>query len=269
MPSWLSPMIAEGISPALALVLIALGVVVTGIAKSGFGGGIGVLSVPLLAAAMSADKALGVMLPVLLAADVFAVWQHRRDASRFHLKWSLVGAVAGVLVGGAILMWFARGDDPAAASRRLAVALKYCVSIIALLMVAVQVFRLLGGKLPRVPDVPSSGVAFGALAGVTSTLAHAAGPVMSAYLLEQRLSKAKLVGTMVLFFFVLNLIKVPVFVGQSLITVATLKASALLALLVPAGSLLGLWMHRHVPEKPFTVVMYAATAVTAGYMLLS
>ena len=57
----------------LALVALGVSVIIIGIAKSGFGGGVGILAVPLTAAALNADTAVGVLLPLLIAGDMFAV----------------------------------------------------------------------------------------------------------------------------------------------------------------------------------------------------
>jgi hypothetical protein len=204
------------------------------------------------------------MLPVLIAADVFAVWQHRRQYHRSLLVWTLAGSLVGVAAGALVLVAFARNGTSQAAEQQLDTALLWCVGVISLVMVGIQVYRWAGGRLPRISGGPVASVPFGALAGVTSTLAHSAGPVMSVYLLEQRLQRHMLVGTMVLFFFVLNLVKVPVYVAQGLIDASTLTFSVMLMPLVPVGSLLGFWMLRHIAERPFTLVMYLAAAAAGA-----
>ncbi|MEL7088886.1 MAG: TSUP family transporter, partial [Planctomycetota bacterium] len=112
-----------------------------------------------------------------------------------------------------------------------------------------------------------AGLTAGGLAGFVSTLAHAAGPVMTVYVLDQGLEKRRTVGTLVLFFFVLNLLKLPTFVGLELITGRTLAASLLLIPLVPLGSLLGLCLNRAIPEKPFTWVMYLGAGAAGAWLV--
>jgi len=138
---------------------------------------------------------------------------------------------------------------------------------VCLALVALQLYRLAGGRVPRIPPGRRTGAAVGGLAGFVSTLAHAAGPVMSVYLLDQRLKKAELVGTLVVFFFVLNLMKMPGYLALGVIDGDTLRASALLLPLVPVGAVLGLWLHRRVPERPFTLIMYAGAAAAGGRMV--
>ena len=260
MPEFLLQMIPEGVSPGWALAAMAAAVIVIGIAKSGFGGGIGILAVPLMAAALNPANALGVMLPVLITADVFAVVQHRRHRSGRHLRVTLAGAVVGVVAGSAVLWLFGEVG-------MLKPLLNLTVGGVCVLLVAVQCFRLLGGSVPRVPDTVAAGTTAGGAAGFVSTLAHSAGPVMSIYLLEHRVEKAKLVGTLVLFFFLLNLMKLPTFIGLGLINGQTLLASAVCIVVVPIGSLIGYWMHGRIREKPFVLVMYLGAAAAGVRMI--
>lgn len=252
----------------VALSALALAVLITGVAKSGFGGGVGILAVPLVAVALDAAIAVAVMLPILIVADVVAVTQHRKERSAFHLKWTLVGGVVGILLG-SLLLWHFKSGDLTAAQRgdSLKTALNFTVGGVCVLLVGLQVYRMTGGTVPAIPRHRVAGMAAGGAAGFVSTLAHAAGPVMTVYILDQGLEKRRVVGTLVLFFFILNLLKLPTFIGLELITGRTLAASAILIPLVPLGSLLGLWLNRLIPEKPFTLVMYAGAAVAGVWLV--
>lgn len=243
--------------------LVIAAVIVMGIAKSGFGGGIGILAVPLIANAMPADQALGVMLPILILADLFAVYQHRGQWSWRHMRPALLGAVFGIGLG-TLLFFLLRSGSKG----NLASLLSIFVGSICLLMVGVQVYRLSGGKVPKLPGNKPTGIAVGAAAGFTSMLAHAAGPIMSIYWLDQKLGKRVLTGSLVFFFILVNTAKLPSYVQLEMITVSTLKESAFFALFVPIGSLLGIVMHHRIPEKPFTAVMYAGAAVAGGWLIL-
>lgn len=235
-------------------------VLIIGIAKSGFGGGIGILAVPLLALALNPEVAVGVLLPILILGDIVALIQHRKFRSWRHLRWAFVGGAVGIGVG-TILFWVFRSSEV------MATALNLTVGGVCVVFVGIQVYRMLGGKVPAVPDNAASGVTAGGVAGVVSTLAHSAGPVMTIYLLEHKLEKRILVGTLVLFFFLLNLAKLPTYVGFGLINGKTLLASAIMLPLVPVGSLLGLWMHRVIAERPFTFIMYAGAAAAGLRMV--
>lgn len=243
--------------------LVIAAVIVMGIAKSGFGGGIGILAVPLVANAMPPERALAVMLPILIVADTFAVYQHRRQWSWPHVKPALLGAAAGIGLGTALLFLLRAG-----AKDGLAAMLSILVGGICLLMVAVQVYRLFGGRVPPLPGGTPAGVAAGSAAGFTSTLAHAAGPIMSVYWLDQKLGKRVLTGSLVLLFILINTAKVPAYVALGMINPGTLKESAVFALFVPIGSLLGIVMHHRIPEKPFAAVMYAGAAAAGGWLMI-
>ena len=241
---------------------LGLGVLIIGIAKAGFGGGIGILAVPLVANALPAERAIGVMLPILILADVFSVWSHRKGVSRRHLWPMLVGAAVGVMIGAAVLWTFQNSGHAT-----LTWALNMTIGSVCLCFVAIQLYRMLGGRVPHIPPGPVGGATSGGLAGIVSTIAHAAGPIISIYLLEQRLDKSRLVATMLLFFLVLNCLKLPTYLALGLVTTRTLTESALFAAFVPVGIIVGLWMHKRIAEKPFVLIMYLAAAAAGARML--
>lgn len=259
-PDAFTQALAPGVPLWAAVLAAATAAVVLGVAKSGFGGGVGILAVPLTALALDPRLAMGVLLPVLIAADLFAVYQHWGQQSWRHLRPAFIGAAFGIALG-TLLLWVFRQAGT------LTTALNLTVGGVCLLLVIVQLYRLAGGKVPRIPDRPAASANAGFLSGVVSTLAHSAGPIMSVYLLEHRLDKGRLVGTLVLFFYVVNVAKLPSFIGLGLITPQTLLISAAMAVVVPAGSLLGLYLHRRVAERPFAVVMYTGAAAAAARMI--
>ena len=208
------------------------------------------------------------MLPILIVADVFAVYQHRKQRSWPHLRPALLGGVAGIVLGTGLLFLLIDGSNKTRSSENVSAVLSVLVGSICLLMVAVQVYRLCGGRVPHMPGTKPMGVGVGSAAGFTSMLAHAAGPIMSIYWLDQRMGKRLLTGSLVLYFFLVNTLKLPSYLALGWITWATLKESAVFALFVPIGSLLGIVMHHRIPEKPFTAVMYAGAAVAGAWLIV-
>ncbi len=265
--AWL-PTPPDGTAAWAYYALVIAGVIVMGIAKSGFGGGIGILAVPLIVNAMPADRALGVMLPILIVADSFAVYQHRRQWDWSAMRPALGGAAVGIALGTLLLFLLIDGDDQRGSTDSVAAVLSVLVGSICLLMVGVQVYRMLGGHVPKLPGNKPTAVGVGASAGFVSMLAHAAGPIMSIYWLDQKLSKRVLTGSLVLFFILVNTAKLPSYVALNWITLETLKESAFFVLFVPIGSLLGIAMHHRIPEKPFTAVMYAGAAAAGGWLIV-
>jgi uncharacterized protein len=100
-----------------------------------------------------------------------------------------------------------------------------------------------------------------------STMSHGAGPIVTLYLLQEKLEKRILVGTLVFFFLLVNAAKVPTFVAMGWINAGTLRDGLWTLPLLPLGTLAGAWLMKRMPEKPFIVVLYVATSVTAAHMI--
>ena len=80
--------------------LCALGaVLLIGIAKAGFGGGVGILAVPLLALTVSVAEAAALLLPLLMACDVFAVQHYRETFDKVSVVRLLPGSILGIGAG--------------------------------------------------------------------------------------------------------------------------------------------------------------------------
>ena len=242
------------------LTAMSVAVLLIGMGKSGFGIGLGVLTMPLVANALPAQRALGVILPLLILGDLFAVWTHRRHCSWAPLRWLIIGGVIGIALGTAVIWLFEKEGV-------LTTALNLTVGGVCLLFALVQGYRLLGGRVPNIPASPVVGIGAGTAAGVVSTITHSAGPIIVIYMLEQKLAKQVVVGTMVVYFLLGNSIKVPGYVWLDLINKQTLIESAVWAPLVALGAVVGIWMIRRIPQKPFTLIMYAIAAVSAARMM--
>ncbi|MEX0746096.1 MAG: sulfite exporter TauE/SafE family protein [Phycisphaeraceae bacterium] len=242
------------------LVCVGGAVLILGIAKAGFGGGVGILAVPLMAVALPPAQTIGVMLPVLVVADLFSVAHHRGNDSRPHLTWLITGAIAGI-VGGTLVLILLRQTEA------FNTWLNLIIGSLCLVFVTIQCYRLAGGHVPHVSALPYAGRIAGFTAGFVSTIIHAAGPVITIYLLEQRLAKHLLVGTAVMFAFAGNLLKLPTYFGLQLINPVTLVQSLWCLPLVPVGTMTGIWMHKRINEKAFTIIMYVGAAAAAAHML--
>lgn len=254
------PPVPEGVAPWWFITAMVVAVMIIGIGKAGFGGAIGILAVPLTANVMPAGAALGVMLPILIAGDAFSSLHHIRNVSRPVLSPLLTGAFVGIALGSAGLL--ALSD-----LTNLQAVLNIVVGVVCLSLVALQCYRLAGGRVPHVPHGPVAGGVTGFVAGIVSVLAHSAGPVASIYMLEIKLDKARHVGTLVAFFFAVNLAKVPTYLWLGLINRDTLLVSAWFIPLIPIGTYVGYKLHHRIPEKPFTLVIYAAAAIAAARMV--
>jgi hypothetical protein len=229
--------------PAFYAVAI-FAILLTGVSKGGFGGGSAGIAVPLMSIFIAPPEAAAIMLPILCAMDVFGLHAYRGRWSREHLAILLPGALVGI-VGGA----FAFG----AMSPN---AIRLVVGGIAVVFALNRWFKLserLAARLAasRKPPGRVAGAFWGALSGFTSTLAHAGGPPFVIYMLPHKPDKTTFVATSVVFFLIVNYVKlVPYyFLGQ--LNVENLATSLLFAPLAPIGIWLGVWLHKHLTEGVF------------------
>ena len=239
-----------------------------GVTKSGFGSGVGLMIVPMALLAMThmgyaPQATLGLMLPLLVTGDVLAVWQYRKRFSPRLILRLLPGSLAGVIAGWALLSWFNSQN------KTVAIALvELEVGIESVGLVSLHWWRTRHGKLQALarPTWPRSSLT-GLLAGASSTLAHAAGPIIALYLLPQKLDRAVFVGTSANYFFLLNLAKLPAYWRSHDMNRSTLLLSARTVPLVIFGALFGLWLNRRINDKAFSKIIYFVTFLLGWYLL--
>src|SRR4029077_20208403 len=111
---------------------------------------------------------------------------------------------------------------------------------------------------PRAPRVPgaASGVFWGAMAAFTSTIAQAGAPPYYVHILPQKLDKMTFVGTTLIFFALINWMKLVPFIALGQFSAETLTASAALLPLAVATNFLGIWLVRRMPTELFYKVAY-------------
>jgi hypothetical protein len=207
--------------------------------------------------------ALGLMLPLLIVGDVIAVWQYRRLFSLAIVRRLLPGSAVGVIVGGGLLWWFHRQPP-----RLLTPLIKLEVALESIVLVGLHWWRVWRGTHLHVRPSPLKSTVVGAAAGVSSTLAHAAGPIIALYLLPQRLERQLFVGTCAIYFFLLNTAKLPVYARGEMFSRPVLVLSAEMSPLVVAGALFGVWVNRRMNDAVFTKAVYAATFALGWYLLI-
>ncbi len=220
-------------------------VLLVGISKGGFAGGLGTLAVPLLALMVDPRVAAAIMLPILCTMDIFTAWRYRRDWDMKTLKILLPGALVGIVIGG--LTFSIMNAD----------MIRVIVGAMAIYFVANYWFvqhrnsqvephshnRLKGGLL-------------GAASGFTSFIAHAGGPPLSQYLFPLRLDKTVLVGTSVMFFIIVNYVKLIPYAWLGQLSLENLRMSLFLLPFAPIGVWFGIWMHNRVSNVLFYVICY-------------
>ena len=170
--------------------LAIVGVVLTGISKSGFAGGAGVVAVPMLALVISVPQATALMLPLLLVMDVRTIQYYRQHMSRSELKAIIPGAIVGITAGGLLM-----GSIADAVLQ-------------AVLGVVSMVFASWQSITPYFNRMRGAGLLWSSISGLTSTLIHAGGPPINIYLVGRQLPKLTWLATAGVFFGVMNVIKI-------------------------------------------------------------
>jgi uncharacterized protein len=237
-------------SPAFIVAAIAA-VVLTGISKAGLGiaGGI---SVPILALVMSPIQAAAIMLPILLVMDGVSLYLYRRDWSREHMKIILPAGVLGTLIGWATFRFL---DEH---------SLRILLGIISIGFVT----QSWASRQPPDPTPKRvKGTFWATLSGITSFVAHSGGPPLYVYLLPLRLPKAVHVGTTVIFFAIINALKVVPYLTLGLFDSTNLTTSLYLLPLSPIGIFAGIWIQRRLSTQWFFRVAYVLLFCT-GLKLL-
>ncbi len=234
--------------------LAALAVLIIGISKSGFGSGIAVLGVPLMALMVSPTKAAAILLPLLIGFDIFNLFHYRSRFDRVNLIILLPAAMVGILIGALTFRYFSDAH------------IRILIGGIAIIFV----FNYVVGKQKERPKTGPNrvkGSFWGAVAGFTSFGVHAGGLPVSMYLLPQRLDKTTFVGTTVVFFAIVNLVKLIPYGVLGQLNTGNFLTSLILAPFVPIGFWLGIKLHKIVDEKLFYNLAYFFLLI-AGVKLL-
>jgi hypothetical protein len=232
-------------------------VFIFGISKGGFGGGLGILAVPLLSLIVSPVQAASVLLPVLCVIDLIGLRAYRWRWDILNLKILIPGAVAGIITG-ALLFRFMSPEF-----------FKLLLGIISILFSLDYFYR----RFLRLDMVASKahviyGSLAGAVAGFTSFIAHAGGPPITMYLLPQRMHPTRFVATTVLLFTVINYLKLIPYGWLGLLGVGNLLTSFILLPFACIGFYAGIWLHSRIPQDVFYRICYLLLFIV-GLKLIS
>lgn len=235
-------------------IISVIAILLTGISKSGFGGGLGVMSVPLMSLFVAPQFAAAVMMPILLTMDILIVWRFRHTWSRTIVFGLLPSALLGLFIGSLVFEFLDAN------------IVRLLIGMLAAFFV-IQ-FLVNRRRLMQPAKAPKLLVwALGCLSGFSSFVAHAGGPPVKGYLLQQKLEKSWFVGTNTVFFFSLNFIKTLAYGASGTLTVESLRTSLILGPVLLLGVFLGARMHRFVPQNLFVNIVYGFLALTATKLL--
>lgn len=274
-----------GLGALLTLVVAAL---LIGFSKTAIGG-VALISVAVFAAVLPSRLSTGVVLPLLIVGDVVAVRSYHA-----HADWrTLIRLIPAVLVGMAAGWAFiAQVDDT---------VMRRAIGAILLALVALQLLTRWRQRTatsapsgsrpessttppttpptapPTSPPTPptsprTSGQrlaawGYGSLAGFTTAVANTGGPAMSLYLLAARYTVLAFMGTMSWFFFMINVVKVPMGAALQIITPSTLLLDLVLVIPVLVGTWIGRWTLPRVSQQLFERLVLITTVLAAANLI--
>ncbi len=236
---------------------VSLAIALVGLSRISFGGGPGVIAVPLLSFILPPSKAAGVLLPIMIVCDFILLRFYFRHGQWHLIKLLLPGTFFGIIIG-TVTFAFSSED--------------FLRKLLGLICVLFFLLRILRGRILEAEKNMKPGwlnsFFFGAGAGYTSTILHAGGPALTIFLLPQKLAPVVFVSTCVCYFTLVNLLKVPGYVTQDLITRETLIYGLWILPAMITGSLIGVWVNSRVPEKIFMKTVYAFLLLIGIYFLI-
>lgn len=254
--------ILPGIPVPLFWLFTGLAIIILGISKSGMSGA-AILSLPLMMTVMPVDKVAATMLPLLVLCDINAIYHHRLNVVWRQVLAVYLPAIIGIVIGS--FMWWRIGQ---AGVEVYAVGLKRFVGAIAIVFGLYIIARESSLKWASEHRAgPVWAIVAGVMGGITTTLAHAAGPIVSLYFFSQGMGKRLFVGTMAWTFMLLNLTKLPFYGAIGMLRSDVLLFDLYLVPLIPVGSYMGKWLLTHVSESVFNRVIMVLTLL-AGIQLL-
>lgn len=239
-------------NPAFWMVAV-VAVIITGISKGGFGG-LALFSVPLMALTISPIQAASILLPILIIMDWISAWSYRKHWNKSLVFRLVPAAIIGIGIGWALAGFVT--DDMV----RL---------VVGLIAVIFPLYHWFGPKsgVGAIKDSKIAGYLSGTVAGFTSFIAHAGGPPFQAYAIPQGLPHRIYAGSAVMFFFVVNAVKLVPYGALGQLDKTNLMTSAILAPLAPIGVLMGVWLVKRIDSALFYRIIYGLIFLT-GLKLL-
>lgn len=227
--------------------VMTLSITILGLSKGGFAG-IGMVSTPMVALVTDPITAVGLILPIMLVQDAVAVYLYRAEFDPSILRRMIPGGVLGVAIA------------YAAASHVPEWGVQILLGVLSIVFSVWQGIVHLRG-VPGVAPAPRHdrllALTAGTGGGFASAIAHAGSPPFQIYVMPKRLRKEVYVGTSVMFFAALNLMKLPSYAALGLFSTQTLWTSALFIPLAVLASWAGAWLVRFVNPRSFDGIIIA------------
>jgi len=230
-------------------------IVLFGVAKSGLGGSIALISIPLMTIVMPLTQALAIILPILIFSDFIAVYRFRKEFDLSTLKLLVPFAAIGIFIGSLTFSYF---------SEEL---LKFIVGFMGFVF-AGHYFLFKKNKKTQSKKNFIKGAICSTIAGFTSFCVHAGGTPTSIYLLPLRMKKETYVGTRIIFFTFINLIKLPFYLKLSMVNLETFQKSIILFPLAVIGIYIGYIILKVIKENFFYNTLYFLIMLSSTKLII-
>ena len=252
-------------SPEYFWFLAVLAVLAVSISKAGFGGAMGSFSVPILIFVLPPKLALGVLLPLFLVTDVWVVYIWR---SMLYKRIVTIMCALGVI--GQIIGWliFDYLNDQ---------ILTGLIGLIAIITAFNYAWRRIKPLKQSSLEIATSvsrrifqrGAIWCGLSGISSFVSLSGGIPAQVFLLPHALARQSFVGTLCVYFFVINILKIPFYVEIGIFTEETLTVSLWLLLVIPIGVFIGKWLNTHISDQIFYDISHIGLLAMGTKLLLS
>lgn len=222
-----------------------------GVTKMGLSGVI-MLVIPIVAGVFGGKESTGLILPLLIAGDVFAVIYYKHHIQLHEIRHLLVWLCIGILIGALVGQYI--GDTQ----------FKMVLSISVILCIILMFYAEVKGKQFTVPNKMVFYALVGILGGFTSIMGNVAGAIMSIYLLSRGYPKESYISTYAWLFLIINLIKLPlqIFVWHN-IGLTNLYSTLILLPVIFAGAVVGAFVVKRIHDKLFRKIIYGLTLISA------
>lgn len=252
-------------SPEYFWFLAVLAVLAVSISKAGFGGALGSFSVPILLFALPPKLAIGVLLPLFLVTDVWVVYIWRKMLDKRIL---LIMCLFGLI--GEVLGWllFDYLND------QMLTGMIGAISIITALNYTLRRIRPGKRTSAEIATLVSKrifqrGAIWCGLSGISSFVSLSGGIPAQIFLLPHALLRQAFVGTLSVYFFVINIAKVPFYAEIGIFSEATLTVSLWLLIVIPFGVFIGKWLNSHINDQIFYDISHLGLLAMGTKLVLS
>ncbi|MDC7226328.1 MAG: sulfite exporter TauE/SafE family protein [Spirochaetales bacterium] len=226
-----------------------------GMNKTGLAG-LSLIAVPILAAAFGGKASTGLILPLLIAADSLAIFSYRKSicwkAMLRLIPWTLPGLAIALYVGDHV------SDH----------IFKICIAAVVFIVLMIMVIREIRGGTEELEPRWYLTAGVGLIGGFAAMIGNVAGPIVGVYFLSMSLNKNEFIATRAWFFWIINIIKLPlqIFIWRE-ISVESLELNLIMLPAIFIGAAAGVIIVKRIADRPYRIFLITITAVSAVLLL--